>query len=60
MPKLYFIPEIMKFLVYANFIFIFASFAVKYKGRDDTIVGRTVDQAVNQVRAARGAKAKSS
>lgn len=60
MPKLYFIPEIMKFSVDANFIFIFPSFAVKYKGRDDTIVGRVVDQTVDQVRDVRGAKAKSS
>ena len=61
MPTLYFIQEIMKFSVVANIIFKkISSFVLKYRGRDDTIVGRVVDQAVDQTRVIMGAEAESS
>lgn len=61
MPKLYFIQEIMKFSVVANIFFKkIPSFVLKYRGRDDTIVGRVVDQAIDQTRVVRDVKAESS
>lgn len=54
------IPEFLKFLVQNTKDFEIFGIARKYKGRDGTNVGRTVDRAVDRAKADRGVEVESS